>query len=200
MSGRCVPAEVKNVPTMKPEGYSCRFLQADVVGPENLEGLVLAVRERLGPFVAGAVRDHHAAEDVLQDVLVILIQQVHLLRQPDCFWPWVYRVAWSKVQDHFRDRRRARRTAAAAGREFLYPESTTGGLLDTMVRRESVEHLTAAFSQLNPRCRVVLYLRFYEQMPYAEIASLMHSTPSRVRIQFHRAKQLLRDSLLSSCA
>ena len=165
-----------------------------------MESLVLAVREQLHPFVAGAVRDYHAAEDVLQDVVVVLIEQVHSLRRPDCFWPWVYRVAWSKVQDHFRDHRRARRATAAAGREPNHCETSAGDLLDTMVRREAVEHLTAAFSQLNPRCRVVLYLRFYERMPYEKIASLMHSTPGRVRVQFHRAKRILRDSLLSSCA
>jgi RNA polymerase sigma factor (sigma-70 family) len=165
-----------------------------------MESFVLAVRERLHPFVAGAVRDQHAAEDVLQEVLLVLIEQVHLLRRPDCFWPWVYRIAWSKVQDHYRDHRRARRTAAAAERESVSPDACAGDLLDVMVRREAVEHLAAALRQLNPRCRVVLYLRFYEQMPYAQIASVMHSTPDRVRVQFHRAKRLLRDSLLSSCA
>ena len=165
-----------------------------------MEGLVLAVQERLYPFVSSAVRDRHAAEDVLQDVIVVLIEQMHLLRRPDCFWPWVYRIAWSKVQDHFRDHRRARRIAAPGGYEPAGPQAPTGDMLDVMVHREAVEQLTIAFDRLNPRCRVVLYLRFHEQMPYSEIASVMHSTPGRVRVQFHRAKRLLRDSLLSSCA
>ena len=180
--------------------YSYRFSQSEAADPEGMEGLTLAVRERLHPLIVGAVRDHHVAEDVLQDTLVVLIEQAHLLRRPDRFWPWIYRIAWSKVQDHFRDRRRARRIAKDAEHEPEHRETCVGDLLDTMVHRETVEHLTAAFRQLNPRCRVVLYLRFYEQMPYTQIASLMHSTPGRVRVQFHRAKRLLRDSLLSSCA
>jgi RNA polymerase sigma-70 factor (ECF subfamily) len=167
---------------------------------ESMARLAVAVQERLHPFVASVVRDHHTAEDLLQDVILIVIEQVHLLRRPDSFWPWVYRVAWSKVQSHFRDYGRARRMAAAVGSESDGPQATAGDLLDAIVRRETVDHLTAAFGQLNPRCRVVLYLRFYEQMPYNEIALVMHSTPGQVRVQFHRAKQLLRDSLLSSCA
>ena len=185
---------------MKYEGYSYRFSHADTACPEGMTGLVLAVRERLHPFIVGAIRDHHAAEDVLQDTLVVLIEQAHLLRRPDCFWPWVYRVAWSKVQDHFRDRRRVRLTAADAEHEPDCCQTSVGDPLETMVRREAVEHLTTAFGQLNPHCRVVLYLRFHEQMPYTQIASLMHSTPGQVRARFHRAKQRLRDSLLSSCA
>lgn len=162
--------------------------------------LVMAVQERLYPFVSSAVRDPHAAEDILQDVLVILIEQMHLLRQSECFWPWVYRVAWSKVQDHFRDRRRASRIPVPGGYEPARSQAAPGDLLDAMVHREAVEQLAIAFDRLNHRCRVVLYLRFHEQMPYNEIASVMHSTPGQVRVQFHRAKRLLRDSLLSSCA
>jgi RNA polymerase sigma-70 factor (ECF subfamily) len=185
---------------MRYAGYSHRFSPSEAAVPEGVEGLALAVRERLHPFIVGAVRDRHAAEDVLQDTLVVLIERVHLLRRPDRFWPWVYRVAWSKVQDHFRDRGRVRLMASDAEGQPDCCRTSVGDLLDTMVHQETVEHLVAAFHQLNPRCRVVLYLRFYEQMPYRQIASLMHSTPSRVRVQFHRAKQLLHDSLLSSCA
>jgi len=179
---------------------SYQLSQSEAMSPEGMEELAVAVRERLRPFVAGAVRDHHAAEDVLQDTLVVLIEQVHLLRRSDRFWPWVYRIAWSKVQDHFRNCRRVRRTAANAERELDDGQISVGDLLDTMVHQETVARLTAAFSQLNPRCRTMLYLRFHQQMPYAQIASLMHATPVQVRAQFHRAKQLLRESLLSSCA
>jgi RNA polymerase sigma-70 factor (ECF subfamily) len=191
---------VKNVRITKPDDHPYRFPAAGIAGPEAMEGLARVVQERLYPFVSSAVRDHHAAEDVLQEIVVVLIEQRRLLRRPDCFWPWVYRIAWNKVQDHFRDRRRARRFAEAGGYEPAVLETGAGDLLDVMLHREAVEQLTIAFDRLNPRCRVVLYLRFHEQMPYSEIASVIRSTPSRVRVQFHRAKRLLRDSLLSSCA
>ncbi len=184
----------------KPEDHPCRCPPADAADPEKMEGLALAVQERLYPFVSSAVRDRHAAEDVLQDVLVVILEQRHLLRQPRCFWPWVYRIAWSKVQDYFRDCRRASRIGVPGGHGPTGPQAATGDPLDVMVRREAVEQLAIAFDRLNHCCRVVLYLRFHEQMPYSEIASVMHSTPGRVRVQFHRAKRLLRNSLLSSCA
>ncbi|MBN1508100.1 MAG: sigma-70 family RNA polymerase sigma factor [Sedimentisphaerales bacterium] len=185
---------------MQLEGQSYRFSPADVAASRETEGLVLAARERLHPFVASAVRDPHAAEDILQEVLVVLIERVHRLRRPDRFWPWIYRIAWSKVQDHYRDHRRARQAVAAVEREPVSGDASAGDLLEGMVRREAVEHLAAAMGQLNPHCRIVLYLRFCEQMPYAQIALMMHSTPGRVRVQFHRAKRLLRESLLPSCA
>ncbi len=193
-------AEVKSVRATKSEDHSRRFSTSDAIGLEQVEGLVSAVQERLYPFVSGAVRDRHAAEDVLQDVIVIVIEQMRLLRHSDCFWPWVYRVAWSRVQDHFRELKRARRLTSSGGLVPDYADGGAGDPLDLMVHQEAVERLAVAFDRLNHHCRVVLYLRFHEQMPYSEIASVMHSTPGRVRVQFHRAKRLLRDSLLSSCA
>jgi len=181
---------------MKLKEHSYRFVRA---GASVTEETVLAVQERLHPFVSSAVRDSHAAEDILQDIVLIVLERVHLLRKPDRLWPWIYRVAWSKVQDHFRSRRRFRHAVEPIRLEFSGFDATDD-LLDAMVRRENVEQLTVALGRLTHRCRTVLYLRFYEQMPYTEIASLMHSTPGQIRVQYHRAKKVLRDSLLASCA
>jgi len=186
----------ENVREMKLNEHSYRLVRA---GASAAEETVLAVQERLHPFVSSAVRDSHAAEDILQDVILIILEQAHLLRKPDRVWPWIYRVAWSKVQDHFRSRQRFRHAVEPIRLECGRC-GATDDLLDTMVRRESVEQLTVALGRLTGRCRTVLYLRFYEQMPYSEIASLMHSTPGQIRVQYHRAKRLLRDSLLASCA
>jgi RNA polymerase sigma-70 factor (ECF subfamily) len=166
-------------------------------GAGDAESMALAVRERLHPFVSHAIRDHHTTEDVLQDVLVVLIEQGHVLRHPGCFWPWVYRVAWSKVQDHFRDRARLRRVLDP---DRSVSEATASDPLDGVEQRETFEQLAAALGQLSQHCRTVLYLRFHEQMPYAQIAALMHCTPGQIRIQLHRAKRQLRDHLLASCA
>jgi RNA polymerase sigma-70 factor (ECF subfamily) len=176
--------------------------RADSVDREGMERLAVAVQTRLYPFVSTAVRDHHATEDVLQDVILVVVEQVHRLRRPDRFWSWVYRIAWSKVQDHFRGEQRSRRMGklCADDVQCQAPQRLGSDALETMLRKEAMDQFGVAMRQLNDRGRVVLYLRFYEQMPYAQIASLMHSTPGQVRMQFHRAKRKLRDSMVASCA
>ncbi len=162
-------------------------LELDRVGQ-----LAVTLRQRLYPSIWKGVRDHHAAEDILQDVLLVLIERGHTLRRPECFWRWVYRIAWSKVQDHRRSRARV----------DLYldpgPDVTAGNPLDDVERDERIGQLAAALSCLSHHRRTVLYLRFYEQMPCAQIALLMHWTEAQVRVQMHRAKQQLRRHLLAS--
>src|SRR4030042_3189602 len=64
------------------------------------------VWERLYPFVFRTTLSHDVTEDVLQETLLSLLCCVGSLRDPARFWPWMYRIAWSKIQDTHRRRRR----------------------------------------------------------------------------------------------
>lgn len=188
---------------MNTDGCASEPFRIDPENRENLGWLTVVVQRRLRSFVCRAVRDHHAAEDVLQDIALAMIQGLGGLRQPEHLWPWVYQIAWSKVQDHFRAERRLKRSA-----QFLQSNQEQGRRardvecngLGRLLHNERLEALGVSLATLSRRCQVVLYLRCYEQLPYKDIAFLMHSTPGRVRVHFHRAKQQLRDVLRASCA
>jgi len=67
--------------------------------------LAVIVRERLYPFVLRTTLNHDLTEDILQETLLTVVRQVTSLRESLRFWPWVYRIAWSKIQDNLRRRR-----------------------------------------------------------------------------------------------
>lgn len=52
-----------------------------------------------------------------------------------------------------------------------------------------------AVMALKPKYRVVLYLHYYEQYTTAEIAKMLHITPSAVTTRLDRARQQLRQVL-----
>ena len=68
--------------------------------------LAVIARERLYPFVLRTTFNHDVTEDILQETLLAVVQQIASLRECQRFWPWVYRIAWSKIQDTLRRRRR----------------------------------------------------------------------------------------------
>jgi RNA polymerase sigma-70 factor (ECF subfamily) len=161
----------------------------------RLAGLVW---DRVYAFAFRTTLDHNAAEDVVQETLLAMICGLGTLRDDRRFWPWIYRVAWSKIQNGHRDRKlrsgfetKWLRRKAAASDAFTSDDTP----LDAQVREETVEQVATAVRQLSRSHRSILELRCYDDLDYAEIAARTRTTPERARTHFHRAKQSLKSRL-----
>lgn len=159
--------------------------------------LATLVWNRVYAFAYRTTLDHNAAEDVVQETLLAMICRLDALLDEGRFWPWIYRIAWSKIQNGHRARRLQscietdlpHKTAAGDG-------STLGDSpLDVHVREETREQVAAAIEQLSRGHRDIVELRCYEDLDYTEIAARTRTTPARARTHFHRAKQSLRKHL-----
>ena len=160
--------------------------------------LATLVWERLYPFAFRTTMDHNAAEDVLQETLLAMICRLRTLRDERRFWPWIYRIAWSKIQNRLRDRRlqsclESRLLSSATGKGPAWPHGSDP--VDAQLRGEMREHVAAALQQLGCHYRDILQYRCYDQLAYAEIASRTRTTPAQARTHFHRAKDSLKERL-----
>jgi RNA polymerase sigma factor (sigma-70 family) len=68
--------------------------------------------------------------------------------------------------------------------------------LEAQVRAETLQQIALAVARLNRRQRDILQLRCYEDLPYTEIAARTHTSPEKVRIRFHRAKESVKAQLV----
>ena len=159
--------------------------------------LAVIVRERLYPFVFRTTLDHELTEDILQETLLTMVRQIMSLRQSERFWPWVFRIVWSKLQDNLRSRRHQStgRASLVRNRSCQTPEDCDS-LLDASIHAERLRQLSEVVEQLSRQHKDILNLRYYEQMPYTEIAEMKRTTPQKVRAQFHRAKKFLKARML----
>ena len=154
------------------------------------------VRERLYPFVFRTTLDHDLTEDVLQETLLTMVGKVDCLRDKDRFWPWVFRIAWSKIQDNLRRRKHQSTGKASFFRNRSYEDMAgSGNLLDATIHAERLQRLSELVEQLSRQHRDILRLRYYEQLPYTKIAALTSTTPQKARARFHRAKKYLKAQL-----
>jgi RNA polymerase sigma-70 factor (ECF subfamily) len=175
----------------------------------SMERLAVIVWERLYPFVFRTTLNHDLTEDVLQETLLTMVGQVARLRDKSRFWPWVFRIAYSKLQDNLRRRRAQGSGKAHVSRASCprfegetpstrpYEDRTgNGSLLEAAIQAERLQQLSALIEQLSRQHRDILRLRYYEQLPYTEIATLTRTTPAKARARFHRAKKYLKAHLL----
>ena len=154
------------------------------------------VRERLYPFVFRTTLNHDQTEDVLQETLLTMVGQVANLREERKIWPWVFRIAWSKLQDNLRSRRHQSSGKASLMRNQSCRARADSSLLEATIHAEKLEQLSETIEQLSRQHKDILRLRYYEQLPYREIATLTHTTPQKARARFHRAKKFLKARML----
>jgi RNA polymerase sigma-70 factor (ECF subfamily) len=155
--------------------------------------LATLVWDRLYPFAFRMTMDHNTAEDVLQETLLAMLCRLDTLRSEQHFWPWIYRIAWSKIQDRQRDRRL--QSSFAAEQLRCSPAFSHSDPLDAQLCAETCEQVAAAVEQLGRRYRDILQLRCFEDLPYTKVAALTRTTPAQARTHFHRAKRSLKRRL-----
>jgi RNA polymerase sigma-70 factor (ECF subfamily) len=163
-----------------------------------LNALSEAARPRVRAYLLRVTMDYSLAEDLTQETLLEMVKSIEDLREPNVFWPWLYRIAMSKFQTHFRReqvRRTSERTFESRFSERLAVEQGREGLA-RMLKTELSQNILSAIEQLEPRDRAVLSLRCFDELGYPDIARAMETTEGNARILFFRAKTALKKELL----
>lgn len=136
------------------------------------------------------VRDSAQAEDVAQEAFVRAYQNLRSFRESEPFRPWVLRIVTNLALNEVRSRTRRRglleRVARLRQEPLPAPEREVE--LD-----EDRELLWRAINELREEDRVVLYLRYFLELPEREIALAIGHPPGTVKSRLSRASGRLRE-------
>ncbi|MCP5522362.1 MAG: RNA polymerase sigma factor [Verrucomicrobiales bacterium] len=144
---------------------------------QEADALVLYARQWLDP---------HAAEDVVQDAFIDLM---NCRRQPDHPKPWLYQAVRFRALKSLRTgQRRSRREALAAGEAEPCLEGTAAQALDA---REA----GLALAGLDPGEREVITLRIWGGLKLEEIAAITETSVATVFRRYRDGLAELRNLL-----
>ena len=133
-----------------------------------LEELFESIQSPLGRYVRAAAGDPATAEDVLQEVFMLIYRKLYWLREPELFRPWAYRIASREV---VRQLKRARRWPEQFG-EDTPPESIAAEAREEF-RPGVAERLPELLARVSPASRMVLVLHYLDEMPLQEVADVL---------------------------
>ncbi|MBN1697641.1 MAG: sigma-70 family RNA polymerase sigma factor [Spirochaetales bacterium] len=148
-------------------------------------------------FIRFKVRNGHSTpEDILSEVYLRAIEYSHTLSSN--VMGWLYRIARSKVVDHYRKKKRAQKlirveTVAAGQREILNsianaPEAET-------IESENALILRIGFSRLPGQYREALEAKYVREESVAAIAAAMGKTEKAVENILYRGRKLLEEQV-----
>ena len=153
------------------------------------ESLLHALVPSLRGFVRRRLSDPHAAEDVVQAVLLSIHRARHTWRAERPFGPWWRAIARNAVIDAAR--RRGRRAAREVPLAPEHEAFTADGATDVATEALSPE-LRGALEQLSPSQREAIELLHVEDLSVAEAALRAGTTPGALKVRAHRGIAALR--------
>ena len=161
---------------------------------EAFEALVRLSAGRLFATAYRILRDHHLAEDALQQTLVIIWDELPRLRDPDRFDAWSYRVI---VRASVAQARRERRGGPVIR---LLPDDADADPIgghepDAFGRVADRDQLERGFRRLTPDQRAILVLQHFNGLSLAEIADVLAIPIGTAGSRLHHASRALRAAI-----
>ncbi|MFC8429990.1 SigE family RNA polymerase sigma factor [Streptomyces sp. NPDC057253] len=130
--------------------------------------------------------DQHAGEDLLQNALVRAAGRWQKIDEPEAY---VRQVLYRQQVSRWRLKWPRRELSVAEPPE---PAGTGGTPADTAAATELRLVMRQALSRLTARQRTVLVLRYFEDLPEADVARLLGCSVGTVRSTTHRSLARLR--------
>ena len=122
--------------------------------------------------------DYHLAEDAAQEALAAACRGLKTLKKPESFGAWVGAICRNVAKDMLRRFPRQRETADADAK--YEPDC---------VDDEQGKILSEAVQQLPRHLREVIFLRFYNEMSYGQMAKVLGASQESIDGRIRRAKK-----------
>jgi RNA polymerase sigma-70 factor, ECF subfamily len=155
----------------------------------TVESIWNEVACQLRSFIRSRVRDHAAAEDILQDVFLKIHQKLPTVRATERLEAWVWRIARNAIADHFRRLRPSESLPAEIAKGIDKPT-------DLPDLRPCVQKFV---NELQPAYREALLLTEWQGLSQDEMGKRLGLSSSGAKSRVQRARGQLKKLLLDCC-
>lgn len=154
--------------------------------------LVRSYQSKVYGLVRKMVIDHDDADDVTQEVFIKVHKSIENFREDSQLYTWIFRIATNESLTFLNKKRR---------RFFLPIEdigSELSGKIDSspsMDGDEIQKKLQKALLTLPDKQRLVFNLKYYEEMPYEEMAAVTGTSEGALKASYHHAVRKIEEFL-----
>jgi len=162
------------------------------------EALARKVEPAMRAYIYRVTLDKDSTDDLFQETMLAMVKSLPGLSDGGRFWPWVYGIAQSKIQQHYRYKRKKAAISASVYYEDILARQQVGGRdegLRKLLEEELARSVMSAMKEIKHEYRSVLSLRCLERLSYCDIALALRCSEMKARVLFFRAKQALKREL-----
>lgn len=160
----------------------------------NKQAYAHLINKYKNPLYATILRmakNPHDAQDLVQEALIKVYEQLGRYDETGSFAGWMYRVAINHCMDEFRKKRY----------KMQQIEMEEGSIVSTdtpeliFFKNEESRRLERLIATLPEDERIIILLRYVNELSYQEISELAEIPLATVRNKLHRAKKKMRETV-----
>jgi RNA polymerase sigma-70 factor, ECF subfamily len=164
------------------------ILRAQAGDREAFDRLFRLLQEPLYRYIFSLTGARAMAEDILQEVFLLIYRKIRWLREPELLRPWVYRIATREAFKHLKRERRWSDKTEDESVLLDLPAPSRDELAPELIARL----VTQLVAKLSPASRAVITLHYLHDMPLAEIAEVMGVAVGTVKSRLAYGLDLMR--------
>jgi len=158
--------------------------------------LVHKYQERLYWHIRRMVITHDDTNDILQNVFIKVWKGLEGFRAASGLYTWLYRIATNETLTWLDQQRK--RTTIPLGSD---DEQNLSAKLEAQIGFDSNKlewRLQQAIQSLPEKQRIVFNLRYYDEMPYEEMSSVLNTSEGALKASYHHAVKKVETFLLNN--
>ncbi len=139
-----------------------------------IEMLILRHQQRIFGFILSKVADKEVAEDVFQDTFIKVINTLKrgAYNEEGKFLPWVMRISYNLVIDHFRKIKRIPKFNSTTDFDiFSVLSDEKLNVENQIIKNQILDEVKELVNQLPNDQKEVIIMRLYKDMSFKEIAA-----------------------------
>lgn len=169
-----------------------RFQQGD---ESAFNALVRKYQEPVYQTARRLLNSHEEAQDVSQDTFIRAYTALGEFRGEASFSTWIYRIAVNLGLNVLR--RRKLRQFLSFNNPGLTIASRTPAPDQQVERNELMTAIEAAIERLPTKQKIVFTLRYFQNLPHAEIATILNRDVGTIKANYHQAIRKLQKAVTS---
>lgn len=147
--------------------------------------LMQTYQEPLYRHVRRLVYDHDDANDVIQNSFVKVFRNIERFEGKSKLFTWLYRIATNEAITFLNNRNRKETTTIDDPNNAHLANQLRA---DTFFDGDEIQlKLVQAIATLPDKQRAVFNLRYYEEMPYEEMSTVLDTSVGALKASYHHA-------------
>ena len=151
--------------------------------------LVGKYKEKLYWHIRRMVDHHDDADDILQNTFIKVVRSLNGFQHQSTLYTWMYRIATNESLNFIKSKK------------SKYSESLDSLQLEDVRdsqyfdENSALNHLKTAINALPEKQKLVFNLRYYDEMPYQDIADITETSVGALKASYHHAVKKIEEHL-----